>query len=105
MLAIGTVSTVLPAYCISGAIGLIGPERTAIVGNVSPVVTITLAITVLGEAFTPWHFARHGAGAGRGVAVHPQGAAEGARGGCGALAIRCGSPRRRTSAPPRGPLR
>lgn len=55
MLAIGTVSTVLPAYCISGAIGLIGPERTAIVGNVSPVVTVTLAVLVLGEAFTPYH--------------------------------------------------
>jgi drug/metabolite transporter (DMT)-like permease len=57
MLAIGTVSTVLPAYCISGAIGLIGPERTAVVGNVSPVVTITLAVSVLGEAFTVWHAA------------------------------------------------
>jgi drug/metabolite transporter (DMT)-like permease len=57
MLAIGTVSTVLPAYCISAAIGLIGPERTAVIGNVSPVVTITLAVTVLGEAFTPWHAA------------------------------------------------
>src|SRR5690606_14524229 len=28
MLAIGTVATVVPAYCISTAIGLIGPERT-----------------------------------------------------------------------------
>lgn len=57
MLAIGTVSTVLPAYCISGAIGLIGPERTAVIGNVSPVVTITLAVGILGEAFTAWHAA------------------------------------------------
>jgi drug/metabolite transporter (DMT)-like permease len=55
MLAIGTVSTVLPAYCISAAIGLIGSERTAIIGNVSPVVTVVLAIFVLGEAFTIWH--------------------------------------------------
>lgn len=55
MLAIGTVSTVLPAYCISTAIGMIGPERTAVIGNVSPVVTITLAVIVLGETFTPWH--------------------------------------------------
>jgi len=55
MLAIGTVATVLPAYCISGGIALIGPERTAIIGNVSPVVTVALAIVVLGEAFTPWH--------------------------------------------------
>jgi drug/metabolite transporter (DMT)-like permease len=57
MLAIGTVSTVLPAYCISGAIGLIGPERTAVIGNVAPLVTIALAVGVLGEAFTPWHAA------------------------------------------------
>ena len=55
MLAIGTISTVLPAYCISGAIGLIGPERTAIIGNVSPVVTVGLAISILGEAFTIYH--------------------------------------------------
>ncbi len=55
MLAIGTISTVLPAYCISGAIGLIGPERTAIIGNVSPVVTVGLAISLLGEPFTIWH--------------------------------------------------
>jgi drug/metabolite transporter (DMT)-like permease len=57
MLAIGTISTVVPAYCISGAIGLIGPERTAVIGNVSPVVTISLAVGVLGEAFTVWHAA------------------------------------------------
>lgn len=57
MLAVGLVSTVLPAYCISGAIGLVGPERTAIIGNVSPLVTVGLAIGVLGEAFTPWHAA------------------------------------------------
>jgi drug/metabolite transporter (DMT)-like permease len=57
MFAVGLISTVLPAYCISGAIGLIGPERAAIIGNVSPVVTVSLAISVLGEVFTPWHAA------------------------------------------------
>ena len=57
MLAVGLISTVLPAYCISGAIGLVGPERTAIIGNVSPVVTVGLAISVLGEHFTVWHAA------------------------------------------------
>jgi drug/metabolite transporter (DMT)-like permease len=57
MLAIGIVSTVAPAYCISAGIGLIGPERTAIIGNVSPIVTVSLAVSVLGEAFTPWHAA------------------------------------------------
>lgn len=55
MLAIGTLSTVAPAYCISFAIGLIGPERTAIIGNVSPLVTVCLAVFILGEAFTLWH--------------------------------------------------
>jgi drug/metabolite transporter (DMT)-like permease len=57
MVAIGTVSTVLPADCLSGAIGLIGPERTAVVGNISPIVTVGLAVLVLGEAFTVWHAA------------------------------------------------
>ena len=57
MLAVGVISTVLPAYCISGAIGMIGPERTAIIGNISPIVTVGLAISVLGERFTPWHAA------------------------------------------------
>ena len=57
MLAIGTISTVVPAYCISAGIGLIGPERTAMIGNISPVVTVGLAVGVLGEAFTIWHAA------------------------------------------------
>jgi drug/metabolite transporter (DMT)-like permease len=57
MLAVGIMSTVLPAYCISSAIGLVGPERTAIIGNISPVVTVSLAVSVLGEMFTPWHAA------------------------------------------------
>jgi drug/metabolite transporter (DMT)-like permease len=57
MIGIATVSTVVPGYCISAAIGLIGSERTAVVGNVSPVVTVSLAVTVLGETFTIWHAA------------------------------------------------
>ncbi len=57
MLAVGTIATVIPSYCISGAIGLVGPERTAIIGNISPVVTVSLAISVLGERFTIWHAA------------------------------------------------
>ncbi len=57
MLAVGLVSTLAPAYCISAGIGLIGPERTAVIGNVSPIVTVGLAVSVLGEAFTPWHAA------------------------------------------------
>lgn len=55
MIAIGLVATVLPAYAISAGIGLIGSERTAVIGNVSPIVTIVFAVTILGEAFTPFH--------------------------------------------------
>ena len=55
MLAIGTVSTVLPAYFTSGGIALLGSERTAMIGNISPLVTVALAISVLGEVFTLWH--------------------------------------------------
>jgi drug/metabolite transporter (DMT)-like permease len=55
MLGLGLLSTVVPAYCISGAIGLIGSERTAVIGNVSPVATVIFAISILGEIFTIWH--------------------------------------------------
>lgn len=55
MAAIGTVSTVLPAYLISASIGRIGPVPTSVMGNVSPLVTIVLAVTILCEAFSIWH--------------------------------------------------
>lgn len=55
MVAIAILSTVIPAYCISAAIGRIGSERTAVIGNISPLVTIVLAVTLLGEPFTPVH--------------------------------------------------
>jgi drug/metabolite transporter (DMT)-like permease len=57
MVGLGLVSTVLPGYAISAAIGRIGPEPTAVVGNVSPVITVVLAVIVLGEAFTLYHAA------------------------------------------------
>jgi len=55
VIAIGLISTVLPSYCISAAIGMIGSERTAVIGNVSPVITIVFAVWLLGEPFTIWH--------------------------------------------------
>ena len=55
MLAIGTVSTVLPAYMIAASIGRVGAAPAAVMGNVSPLVTIALAVTVLGETFSLWH--------------------------------------------------
>ena len=59
MLAMGTVSTVLPAYLIATSIGIIGSGPTAVIGNISPLVTIVLAVNILGEVFSFWH----GAGA------------------------------------------
>ncbi|MEJ2459735.1 MAG: DMT family transporter [Novosphingobium sp.] len=55
MFAIGTVSTVLPAYMIAASIGRVGAAPAAVMGNVSPLVTIALAVTVLGETFSVWH--------------------------------------------------
>lgn len=55
MLAIGTVSTVLPAYLIAASIGRVGSAPAAAMGNVSPLVTIALAVTILKEPFTIWH--------------------------------------------------
>lgn len=55
MLALGTVSTVFPAYLTSASIGLVGPQPTAMMANVSPVVTIIMAVLVLGEIFSIWH--------------------------------------------------
>lgn len=55
MIAMGTISTVFPAYMIATAIGMIGPGPTAVIGNISPIVTIALAVTVLGEVFSIWH--------------------------------------------------
>lgn len=57
MLAMGTISTVLPAYLIATSIGIIGPGPTAVIGNVSPLVTIALAVNILGEVFSLWHAA------------------------------------------------
>ena len=55
LVALAMAATVLPAFAISAAIGMLGAERTAIFGNISPLVTIVLAIVVLGEPFTPVH--------------------------------------------------
>lgn len=57
MFAVATISTVIPAYLISISIGMVGPEPTAVIGNVSTLVTIGLAVTILGEDFTLWHAA------------------------------------------------
>lgn len=52
-------ATVLPSYMIGYALGLIGPQRTAIVYNIGPITTIIFSIWILNEDF----FAHHAFGA------------------------------------------
>lgn len=54
ILALGC--TVLPSYLINAAIIRIGASRTSIIGTAGPVLTMILAIVVLDEPSTPWHF-------------------------------------------------
>lgn len=55
LIGLAIIATVLPVYTIAAAIGRIGAERTAIFGNISPVLTIILAVWILGEDFTLYH--------------------------------------------------
>jgi drug/metabolite transporter (DMT)-like permease len=55
LVALAAIATVLPVFMIAAAIGKIGAERTAVFGNISPIITIVLAVLVLGEDFTPIH--------------------------------------------------
>lgn len=55
LFGLAIAATVAPVSIIAAAIGLIGAERTAIFGNISPILTIILAIFILGEPFTPIH--------------------------------------------------
>jgi len=48
-IAIALFSTVLPAFMLAAAIARIGAAHTAIVGSIGPVVTIILAVYLLGE--------------------------------------------------------
>lgn len=51
------VSTVIPSFMISEAIARVGSAQTGIVGTLGPVITIVLAIVILGEPFTLYHLA------------------------------------------------
>lgn len=55
LLALALAATVAPVSIIAAAIGMVGAERTAVFGNISPILTILLAIFILGEPFTPIH--------------------------------------------------
>ncbi|HRJ51551.1 MAG TPA: DMT family transporter [Candidatus Thiothrix moscowensis] len=57
VLLLGIFSTVLPSFMVSEAIGRIGAARTSIVGTSGPIITILLAVLVLGEPFGWFHLA------------------------------------------------
>lgn len=46
-------STVLPSFMLNAAIGRVGPQAVSIIGTLSPVATIVLAIIFLNEPFMP----------------------------------------------------
>ncbi len=56
-LLLAIFSTVLPSFMLSAAIGRIGVGRTSIVGTIGPIITILLAIMLLGEPFGWFHLA------------------------------------------------
>lgn len=47
------VSTVLPSFMINAALERIGAQAVSVIGTVSPVATIFMAVLLVGEAFTP----------------------------------------------------
>ncbi len=53
--ALGLLGTVAPSFLLNGAIARIGARATASTAAWGPVVTIVLAVIVLGEAFTIYH--------------------------------------------------
>ncbi len=54
------ISTVLAATSMWWGVGLIGPSRVAIIGSFEPVVSILLAVLILGEHLLPWQIAGGG---------------------------------------------
>ena len=53
-LAAGTAffATVLPSFLVNAGLARIGPQSTAMISTISPLVTISLAVWILGEPFT-----------------------------------------------------
>lgn len=54
LLAAGTglVATVIPSFLVNGGMASIGPQSTAMISTLSPLMTIILAVMLLGERFT-----------------------------------------------------
>jgi drug/metabolite transporter (DMT)-like permease len=51
IVALAVFSTIVPAFLMSAGTARIGAQGTAIVGTISPIVTIAVAVAVLGEPF------------------------------------------------------
>ncbi len=81
-------ATVLPSFMLSAALDRVGPQAVSVLGTLSPVATIAMAVAVIGEPFTltdalgtalvvagvglyTWHDARQKAKA-RAVIVDPE---------------------------------
>jgi drug/metabolite transporter (DMT)-like permease len=54
-LMLGVFGTVLPSFLLNGAISRIGPRATSSTASFGPIVTIVLAVVILGEDFTLFH--------------------------------------------------
>ncbi len=53
--SIGLLATVIPSFFVNAGMGRIGAASTAMISNVSPLMTIYFAVVILGEDFTPAH--------------------------------------------------
>lgn len=49
---IGLFATVIPSFFVNAGLARIGPQSTAMISTISPLVTIFLAVALLGEPFT-----------------------------------------------------
>ena len=54
-LALGLLGTVLPSFLMNAGMARIGARATSSTAAFGPVVTIVIAVIVLGEAFTVYH--------------------------------------------------
>ncbi len=54
-LMLGVLGTVLPSFLLNAAINRIGARGTSSTASFGPIITIVLAVLVLGEEFTPVH--------------------------------------------------
>ncbi|MCP8882768.1 DMT family transporter [Devosia sp. XJ19-1] len=54
-LTLGIFCTVLPSFLLNTAIARIGPRGTSSTASFGPIITITLAVLILGEDFTLFH--------------------------------------------------